>query len=144
VKRCKYAAYHEAGHAILGDYFDVLLSVAISPGPVTEYIDCDLNITSSIQYAGVLAQARYERRNLAGLILSAGGQDFELIEKAAAQLETFLPFPPTTIMNRWRDTARSILRSRWPAVVAVATALMKDGRLDARVVRSMVANGATS
>ncbi len=138
IKPFKYPAYHEAGHAIIADYFDALIDVRLRPSPITSFHDCGVEINCYIQYGGVLAQARYQRRNIMLAMLVGGESDLEFIfaksnERAAESEQE----DGSAIRTRWMKLARSILWSRWRAVEAVAAKLLRQD-LDALAVRRIV------
>ncbi len=132
----KYVAHHEAGHAVVADYFDALVSVALEPEPRAQANDSDLHITLCIHYAGPLAQAKYQRRGLSCVWIAAGDKDLALIMHRS----TIVPplQSPETLRSTCKKVARDILRSRWPVVQAVAAGLPEHGKFTARQVRSIV------
>jgi hypothetical protein len=133
--RRQYAAYHEAGHAVLADYFDVLEYVTIDECAVTQFRSYGYEIQGVILYAGMLAQARYERRSLLCVMMTGGARDRSQVNDVAA-LQAFIEHCELDkVRQRWRLAAREILLERWPMVQTVAELLMKKGRLTAEEVR---------
>ena len=136
----KYAAYHEAGHAVLADHFNVLEEVTLDPEPRTRFRDVDLDLSCCINYGGVLAQARYQRCSLLDAMLTGGGSDLGFINEVVASRVQLLRGTADELHASWREVARRILRSRWRAVQAVATNLLESGRLGRQRVRQIVAD----
>ena len=136
-----FVAYHEAGHAVVADYFGKLEWVRLWPEPAAAVSDCDESVYGSILYAGSLAQCRYQRRGLAGVFLSTGASDLkklrELIDRTAHVR------PPENLWRSFHWGAACVLSCRWPAVQAVAAALLERGRLTADEVRGIVGGPGT-
>jgi hypothetical protein len=134
----KFAAYHEAGHAVLADSFGVLIEVRLEPTPVTRSTFSDQDVACCINYGGVLAQAKYQRRSALAICLTDGHQDLEYIGQVAAFRARALGWNLENEFAKWYKVARKILYSRWPAVRLVASSLLEKGHLDARRVRELV------
>jgi hypothetical protein len=137
-RRLKYAAYHEAGHAVLADYFDILLAVTLEPRPVTKFRHVNENLSCAVQYAGVLAQARYQRRSIALLTLTGGAEDQRFIVAEARHMAALTGQSEEEIRKKWRGMAANVVSARWSAVGAVAESLVINGRLSAQSVRKLV------
>jgi hypothetical protein len=141
----KWVAFHEAGHAVLADYFDALESVALSQeqelaGHAIVYgSHIDDTIMAIVHWGGVLAQARYQKVRMEVAILTAGRRDMQFVRKAAARHPLFVFRSETQerIKESWRCEARQILSERWTAVKAVATALLEQRRLGKQAVRKL-------
>ena len=137
-RRFKYQAYHEAGHAVVADHYNLLRSVALKPKPVTRIKEGDDDLLCIIHYAGLLAQARYQRANRVAIHLTAAAADDDFIAEVIAR-RTYLPDDLKQELRRsWEKWARKILAGSWPAVRVVATALLAKGRLTAAEVRNLV------
>lgn len=131
-----WAAYHEAGHAVVADYFDALEWVQIRPEPRTATITESNPAAGPVLYAGPLAQARCQRMGETTAFLFSGMDDFEELMQLASRHSHVTP--PEDLLDVYRDVARTILNARWAAVEAVAAALLKRGHLLDREVRSIV------
>jgi hypothetical protein len=131
-----WAAYHEAGHAIVADYFDVLQSVQLTPEPGTAAGTGNNAAAGPVLYAGPLAQARCQRTSETTAFLCAGMDDFEKLMQLVSRHSHVVP--PEELLDVYRDVARTILNARWAAVEAVAAALRERGLLLAPEVRSIV------
>ena len=144
-RRYKYVAYHEAGHAVLADYFDLLESVSIDEDPpTTRFLDIDLAVSSTIHYAGILAQSKYQKRGSGGSWIFFGAHDFELINSNSLAVAEALSDSAGSVRAIWKSTARLLLNERWPTVEAVAAALLYRGSLTKRRVRSIVSRNTES
>lgn len=131
-----WVAYHEAGHAIVADYLGVLEWVQLDPEPETAS-DSDTEVMDGpILYAGPLAQARHQRASLSGVFLHSGRGDFRELMQLVSQPSAGIP--PEVRLGAYREIAHTILAARWPAVEAVAAALLERGYLMDDDVRGIV------
>jgi hypothetical protein len=136
-RRRKFAAYHEAGHAVIADYFGVLEEVSIEGVEVTSFRCCPMQ--GIIIYAGIIAQARYQHRSLAYAAIKGGKVDLEQVYEMANNLALALEgqCEPADFRKRWKKKARALLSQLWAMVKSVAELLMKEGRATAGQVRQL-------
>lgn len=131
-----WAAYHEAGHAVVADYFDVLGRVQLRPEPGTATVTESNPAAGPVLYAGPLAQARYQCTSVTSAFLFAGMDDFEELRQLVSRHSHVTP--PEELLQVYRDVAGTILTARWAAVERVAAALLERGHLQDSEVRSIV------
>jgi hypothetical protein len=137
VERFKYAAYHEAGHAVaavlLGLPFDYVViepkgravpvdgSDEKSSGAVVRTLwSIDRRAEILMLLSGPMAQSIYTKRGLAGTMLEGGVSDYDKARKVAAG-DDLTPF---------EKEARQLMHTNWRAVTCVASTLAAVGALD--------------
>lgn len=135
-QRPVWMAYHAAGQAVVADYFNVLMWVQLWPDPGAVVGSGDETADGPVLYAGPLAQARFQRASLSGAFLHAGRDHAEALQKLVDRQSPAVP--PEVKLQEYRDVARAVLFDRWPAVEAVASALLDRGHLADIAVRGIV------
>jgi len=134
--RKKYVAFHEAGHAMIADWFAVDFTVTIDGASHIAFESPRSGeITSLIAYGGPLAQARYQKQGLLFILITCGIADMELIEEQAeAWAHVGLK---ESKRSQWKEAAQSCLKKRWDLVEAIADQLMQRGTLTSRDLRQI-------
>ncbi|KKK97357.1 hypothetical protein LCGC14_2653550 [marine sediment metagenome] len=144
---CKYAAYHEAGHAVLCHYLGRLAWVCMlvdqDPKRPPSYGGTletrrDRCITD---YGGVVAQAKYQRKGIeAALRTARESDDIRFINKEACEESSAcLGRTADDIKAGWLARAREMVRQHWPAGEALAAALLARKKLNAYQVTEIIA-----
>lgn len=146
------AAYHEAGHAVIGERFGSVKEVLID-SPQTGFTHWVMHRTSErdfnhasvlVTMAGPISAARRMKKGLFFEYLAGGGigrddGDYEKIEKALGSLYPNQDKTSRTLTHRVFDRyARMLVRENWPAIDRVARALIDERKLSGRQVRKLV------
>lgn len=134
-------AYHEAGHAVVAHLLGLEVQDAcVEPDFGVTYVDYGERELCAeralVALAGPLAHCRYANPAGGSLFFPKGNtSDFAIYEAS----QKFLPFAHEQTVS---DLA-AVLEAHWPAVSAVAAALLKRGKLTgAQVVQLVAEDGA--
>lgn len=121
------AAYHEAGHAVVGVALGIRFDSVWVAGSRGGIVPCRLADGSQVDWpksfemevfdaAGAVAEARRSRRSIFNVSMSGGASDFRNI--------------PDGKIDAAAQRAKDLLRQHWRVVESVADALMQCGILD--------------
>lgn len=164
----KHRAYHEAGHAVAGYFCGDLCGVDIlTVGSRTGMCDSQRGQRNTghaiiICFAGALAQARLTGETPADVILSAGIEDFQSASDVAeAHCQRMRPHwdevewpdnmrpeeierfkkqnTPSGMLDYYEEQASELVGNYWPAVEAVAAALLEKKRLTGKEAQQIIA-----
>ena len=134
------AAYHEAGHALIAFLHGVRhQSITVDAEGHGGFV-CDRNslsteIETMISMAGPASaylHHKHDRGNVPSLAESITSDDYwsDTDRRDACKgMELLPPEEHGTIMEQYWNRTLEILRSRWPIVQAVASALVENGKL---------------
>ena len=134
-RRKRYVAFHEAGHAVVADFFGVGFVVSIGDEPKVSLETTYIAVACQVVFGGPLAQAKYQRRGLFDILITEGCCDMEYIE-AQAEMWDALGLKDT-MRSGWKKGAQKVISERWDLVTAVAERLIECGTLTSEEVRTI-------
>ena len=126
-RRKRYVAFHEAGHAVVADWYAVDFTVTIDNGPHIALESTCIDIACRVMFAGPLAQAKYQKQGLLSILITDGACDMKYIETQAEMWGH--PVLKDIKRTEWKAAAKWLIAKRWDLVGAVAERLLECGTL---------------
>jgi len=140
-KRCKFVAFHEAGHAVAGYYYGKLMFVTVDElDSKHRGLTVAFHNVGGLDLAGAVAQARYQRVAFSDCCMNGGGRDALCVADQATLVSRLLKGAnERQLMREWLAFVKAFVRDTWPAVKAVADALMERGTLEGEEAGRIIA-----
>lgn len=137
-RRKRYVAFHEAGHAVLADWYAVDFTATIDDVPHIALGSTYVEVACQVMFAGPLAQAKYQKQGLVHILITDGARDMQYIETQSKMWnDVGLKDLKRT---QWKKGAQSVITKRWDLVVAVAERLLECGTLTSDEVRAIASS----